>query len=59
MTIPPRIVLLDRETFAPEVELTAPAAAHDWAAFDRSAPEEVVERLAGAIDAATQKAAAA
>ncbi|MGG7567786.1 D-2-hydroxyacid dehydrogenase [Rhodovulum sp. DZ06] len=55
MTDAPRIVFLDRETFAPAVELTAPAAPHAWEAHQRTAPEEVAARLAGARVAITNK----
>lgn len=52
---PPRIVFLDRGTIGPSVELSRPAAPHDWQMHDRTPPEAVVERLAGARIAVTNK----
>jgi glycerate dehydrogenase len=40
-----RIVFLDRSTMAPLAELVRPAFAHEWVEYDRTKPEEVVERL--------------
>jgi glycerate dehydrogenase len=51
----PRIVFLDGGTIGPAVELTRPAAAHDWQSHDRTAPEDVVARLAGATVAVVNK----
>jgi glycerate dehydrogenase len=50
-----RTVFLDRATFPADMELTPPEAARDWKTHDRSAPQEVVERLAGATAAITNK----
>lgn len=50
-----RTVFLDRETFPADMELAPPSAARDWQTYDRSAPEDVVERLAGATAAITNK----
>ena len=50
-----RIVFLDRDTIGPSVDLTRPAAPHDWAAYDRTAPDQVVERLSGATVAVVNK----
>ncbi len=50
-----RTVFLDRETFPADMELAPPGAAQDWTTHDRTAPEEVVERLAGARVAITNK----
>ena len=50
-----RIVFLDRGTISAEVDIPRPAFEHDWQAYDRSAPTEVVERLRGAQFAITNK----
>ncbi|MCQ0987814.1 D-2-hydroxyacid dehydrogenase [Jiella marina] len=50
-----KIVFLDRETFGPEVELTRPDHPHDWVEHQATRPEDVVERLAGATIAVTNK----
>ncbi len=50
-----RIVFLDRGTISAEVDIPRPAFAHDWRAYDRSAPSDVVERLRGAQFAITNK----
>lgn len=39
-----RIVFLDRATIAPQITLRRPAFAHDWVDFDRTRPDQVVER---------------
>ncbi len=52
----PRIVFLARDTIGPAVALTRPTAPHDWQAHDRTAPEDVVARLAGATVAVVNKA---
>jgi glycerate dehydrogenase len=51
----PKIVFLDRNTIGPTVELTRPRFEHEWIEHDASAPEQVVERLAGAAIAITNK----
>lgn len=50
-----RIVFLDRSTIGPSVELTKPAFEHEWIEHERTAPEEVVDRLAGAEIAISNK----
>ncbi len=40
-----RIVFLDRGTIGPSVELRKPSFEHDWVEYDRTRPEQVVERL--------------
>jgi glycerate dehydrogenase len=47
-TEPVRIVFLDRETLSPETRLREPAFPHTWTTYARTAPEEVVERIADA-----------
>ena len=41
-----RIVFLDRESLP--VPLRKPSFAHEWAEYDRTAPDEVASRLEGA-----------
>lgn len=43
-----RIVFLDRSSIGPAVTLSKPSFAHEWIEYDRSQPEEVVDRLQGA-----------
>lgn len=50
-----RIVFLDRATIAPQVRLDRPAFAHEWVEYDRTDPEDVASRLAGAAIAITNK----
>lgn len=40
-----RIVFLDRGTIGPSVNLRKPSFEHDWVEYDRTQPEQVVERL--------------
>lgn len=49
------IVFLDRDTLAPQIRLRRPAFAHDYAEYPRTRPEQVVECLAGATIAITNK----
>lgn len=42
------IVFLDRATIAPQIVLRRPDFPHQWRDYDRTRPEEVVERLKGA-----------
>ncbi len=50
-----KIVFLDRATLAPQIRLRRPSFAHDYAEHARTAPAEVVERLAGATIAILNK----
>jgi len=50
-----RIVFLDRSTIGPSVALTKPSFAHEWVEYDRTAPDQVVERLKGAEIAVCNK----
>jgi len=50
-----RIVFLDRSSIGPEVTLHRPGFAHDWVAHDRTAPDAVAARLAGADIAVSNK----
>jgi glycerate dehydrogenase len=50
-----RIVFLDRSTIGPSVEMTTPSFPHDWVSHDRTRPDQVVERLAGADIAVSNK----
>ncbi len=51
----PRIVMLDRDTIAPQVKLRAPAFGHDLTVYDRTAPDETAARIAGADIVITNK----
>jgi glycerate dehydrogenase len=50
-----RIVFLDSSTIGPSVTLTKPAFDHEWIEHDRTAPDQVVERLQGADIAISNK----
>ena len=50
-----RIVFLDRSAMAPQIPLTKPSFAHEWIEHDRTAPDQIVERLAGAEIAVSNK----
>ena len=50
-----QIVFLDRGTISSDVEMPRPNFAHDWREFQRSSPEQVIERLRGAQIAITNK----
>ncbi len=50
------IVFLDRGTIAPQIRLPVPSFRHTLVEHQRTAPEEVAERLAGATIAITNKA---
>lgn len=50
-----RIVFLDRDTIGPTVQLNRPIHKHEWIAYDRSMPDEAIERLLQADIAITNK----
>ena len=50
-----KIVFLDRGTISQDVEIPRPGFGHVWQAFERSAPDQVIERLRGADVAITNK----
>ena len=50
-----KIVFLDRATIAPQIRLRKPAFDNELIEYDQTRPEEVVERLAGAAIAITNK----
>lgn len=50
-----RIVFLDRSTIGPSVNVTKPDFPHEWVEYDRTAPDQVVERLKGADIAVSNK----
>ncbi|WP_244818357.1 D-2-hydroxyacid dehydrogenase [Caballeronia sp. Lep1P3] len=52
-----KIVFLDRETLAPQINLKRPAFEHELVEYDRTAPDQVVSRLQGASIAITNKVA--
>lgn len=49
------IVFLDESTIGPGVTVRRPDLEHSWAQYDRTRPDEVVERLKGATVAITNK----
>ena len=50
------IVFLDTATIGPGVTVRRPGFDHDWTEHERTSPDEVAERLAGATIAITNKA---
>lgn len=50
-----RVVFLDRATFGPTVEITRLDTPHEWVEFEKTREDQVVERLAGAQIAITNK----
>lgn len=50
-----KIVFLDRSTIGPSVTVTKPGFDHEWIEYDRTAPDQVIERLAGAEIAVSNK----
>ena len=53
---PARVVFLDRETLSPETRLRRAGFPHRLSVFDRTAPDEVAERIAEADIVITNKA---
>jgi glycerate dehydrogenase len=53
---PARVVFLDRDTLSPETRLRPLAFPHELAVFDRTKPDEVAGRIAGADIVITNKA---
>ena len=51
------IVHLDRATIGPAISLNKPNTPHRWTSYDRTAPDEVAERLANADVAVLNKVA--
>jgi glycerate dehydrogenase len=51
----PLIVFLDRATFPDRVRINPPATPHRWVEYDRTAPGQVAERIAGARVVITNK----
>lgn len=49
------IVHLDRATIGPAINLHKPQTAHQWTSYDRTAPDEVIARLANADVAVLNK----
>jgi glycerate dehydrogenase len=50
-----RIVFLDRETIGPSIQLNRPRAPHEWMTYDRTAIDQIVDRLGGAEVAIVNK----
>ena len=42
-----KIAFLDRATIAPYINFRKPAFAHEWAEYDKTSPQQVLDRLAG------------
>ena len=53
--VTPRVVFLDRETLSPETRLRAPAFPHHLEVYERTAPDEVAERIRDAEIVITNK----
>jgi glycerate dehydrogenase len=51
-----KIVFLDRDTMGPNIELTRPNFEHEWAEYERTAADEVANRIKGADIVITNKA---
>jgi len=51
-----KVVFLDRSTMGPEIELTRPTFEHEWVEYDKTSPEEVLERCIGAHIVISNKA---
>lgn len=43
-----KIVFLDRSTVAPQINVRKPSFAHEWVEYEKTSPDQVVERLKGA-----------
>ena len=52
-----KIVFLDRATLAPQIKLRKPGFAHELVEYEKTAPDDVLTRLAGATIAITNKVA--
>ena len=50
-----KIVVLDRDTYAPEVVTNGPAFEHDWVVYGATAADQIVERCEGAELVITNK----
>lgn len=50
-----KIVFLDRSTIGPSVTVSKPSFDHEWTEYDRTAPDQVIERLQGADIAVSNK----
>ena len=51
------IVVLDRETLAPEIKVRRPDFVHEWIEYDRTAADQVADRIADADIVVTNKVA--
>jgi glycerate dehydrogenase len=50
-----KIVFLDRDTIGPSVQINRPKHPHEWIVYDKTTPNQVIERLSGADIAITNK----
>ncbi|MFK7889239.1 MAG: D-2-hydroxyacid dehydrogenase [Granulosicoccus sp.] len=51
-----KVVFLDRATMGPDIELSRPSFEHEWVEYEKTRPEEVLERAKGANVVITNKA---
>lgn len=51
-----KIVFLDRSTMGPDLELKRPDFEHEWVEYEKTSPDQVLERAAGATIVITNKA---
>lgn len=51
-----KVVFLDRATMGPDIELARPSFEHEWVEYEKTRPEEVLERAKGADVIITNKA---
>lgn len=50
-----RTAFLDRDTFPPDMDLAPPQSAGEWKTYDRTTPDQIVERLEGVSAVITNK----
>ena len=50
-----KIVVLDRDTYAPEIDTHGPNIEHEWIVYGATAPEQILERTQGAHIVITNK----
>lgn len=51
-----KVVFLDRSTMGPDIDLYPPSFEHEWVEYDKTRPEEVLDRCHGANIVITNKA---
>ncbi|MCC0041120.1 MAG: D-2-hydroxyacid dehydrogenase [Rhodobiaceae bacterium] len=50
-----KVVCLDKATYAADMDLHRPAFDHEWVEYERTAPDQILERMAGADVCITNK----